>query len=234
MTKDRVSLTALADGLGLSHAGNAAIEEAFEVGVLSCATLATIGPWLPEAVELLRDYPHWRIGLLLTLECRAVGARWGPLAGAAAVPSLVRPTGDFAPDLPATATEADVERELRAQAERARAWGVTPAFLSYDGPRPPAVEAVLPRLAAETGVPLWPTPDEPRPLPLPEAAPRQFVAAVCAALASLPPGEYVWRTRPSQATPESWALWGEAEAERQAAELRALTSPAVRRAVAGW
>jgi predicted glycoside hydrolase/deacetylase ChbG (UPF0249 family) len=226
-----VRLTALGDGLGLSHAGNAAVEEAFELGVLSCATLAPVGPWLAEAAELLRDYPHWPVGLLLTLGCRAEGARWGPLAGAAAVPSLVRPTGDFWPELPATATEADVERELRAQAERARAWGVAPRFLSYDGAAHPAVETALSRLAAEAGVPVWPTPGQPQPLALPDVPPGQLTEAVCAALAALTAGEYLWRTRPSQAAPEAWALWGEDEAERRAAELRTLTSPAVRSAL---
>src|SRR5438045_2619303 len=94
-----IRLAVLGDGLGLSHAGNCAIEEAFELGVLTCATLAPAGPWLAEAAGLLRDYPHWPVGLLLALECRSAGARWGPVAGAAAVPSLVRPTGDFGPEL---------------------------------------------------------------------------------------------------------------------------------------
>src|SRR2546421_3521077 len=101
MAKDGVQLIVWAQGLGLGHSVNQAIEEAFETGVLTCASVLAPGPWLAEAAALVRQYPEWEIGLQLSLTCETIGCRWGPVAGADKVPSLVESTGTFPQSLPA-------------------------------------------------------------------------------------------------------------------------------------
>src|SRR5919201_2124624 len=126
---NRLSLIIRADGFGLYHAANQAVCEAFETGLLTCASLAVVMPWAAEAAALARAHPGWEIGLQLVLTCSGAGCRWGPLAGAGTVPSLVEPTGTFAPVVPAGARAEEIEQELRAQVDRARAWGLIPAYL---------------------------------------------------------------------------------------------------------
>src|SRR5437763_12781332 len=128
---DAICLIVRADDFGLCHAANQAIEEGFEAGLLTCASLAVACPWVAEAAALARAYPEWEIGLQLLLSCPVRGCRWGPVAGPAAVPSLVDATGAFCPQLAAGARAEEIGREWEAQVERARAWGIAPAYLEY-------------------------------------------------------------------------------------------------------
>src|SRR5437868_12631252 len=88
---DLLSLIVRGDDFGLCHAANQAICEAFETGLLTCASLLVTTPWLAEAVTLAQGHAEWELGLQLTLHCPTAGYRWGPVLGAAAVPSLVEP-----------------------------------------------------------------------------------------------------------------------------------------------
>src|SRR3954452_7382769 len=122
-----------ADAFGLCHAANQAVLEAFETGLLTCASLAVVSPWAAEAVGLLHEHPEWEVGVQLVLHAPGGGCRWGPVAGAARVPGLVGPGGCFPERLADGADAGEVAAELEAQVERARAWGLTPAFLEYEG-----------------------------------------------------------------------------------------------------
>src|SRR5262245_66523445 len=115
---DAISLIVRSDEFGLCHAANQAICEGFEAGVVTCAALAVVGPWLAEAAGLIHEHPEWEIGLQLLLHCTTVGCRWGPAAGPAAVPSLVDARGTFPPHLAEAATPEDIIRELKAQVDR--------------------------------------------------------------------------------------------------------------------
>jgi predicted glycoside hydrolase/deacetylase ChbG (UPF0249 family) len=200
------------DNFGLSHAANQAVEEAFETGILTCASLAVVGPWVAEAAALSHGHPEWEVGLQLLLHCLPGGCRWGPVAGPAVVPSLVDATGQFPPAVAATATAEDVDRELAAQLERARAWGLQPAYVEYTGSPHPAVAPALHRLSEHFGVPAGMTSWDIQPLPLP---PGPLSAAVLLdTLAALSVGAYLWVTHPAHDAPESWALWGEDETPR--------------------
>jgi predicted glycoside hydrolase/deacetylase ChbG (UPF0249 family) len=227
------NLIVRADGFGSSHAANQAILEAFESGLLTCASLAIPCPWVPEAVALCHEHPEWEVGLQLTLRCTASGSRWGPVAGAAAVPSLVDDRGMFLPTLPAAAAEADVVRECDAQVARARAFDMSPAFLECDEFAHPAVAGTLHRLSQQLGAPSQITAWGVRPLSLPSSAARPRDEAVAELLRSLGPGTYLWITRPAHDSPETWAMWSEETAAREAhADARALCSPALRSVVA--
>jgi len=65
-----ISLIVRGDDLGLCHAANEAICEAFETGLLTCASLVVTTPWLAEALRLAHEHPEWEIGLQLVLHAR--------------------------------------------------------------------------------------------------------------------------------------------------------------------
>jgi len=221
---DVLSLIVRGDDFGLCHAANQAVCEAFETGLLTCASLALTGPWWAEAVALARDHAEWEIGWQLTLRCPTAGCRWGPVAGAAAVPTLVDATGAFAPALPATADPGDIARELDAQVEHARRWGLGPAYLEYDGDPHPGVDRELKRLSERLGAPARMTAWGVQPLRL---APAPAIApAVLDALAALTAGVHLWVTHPAHDAPETWGLWpDEAVARTRHEEFAALCSP---------
>ena len=111
------------DDIGMCHAVNMAAAKALTSGLPLSFSVMFGCPWYQEAVELLKQHPEVAVGVHLTLNAEWKHYRWGPVAGALSVPSLVDSNGLFfgSRDLffshnPGTA---EVERELRAQIERA-------------------------------------------------------------------------------------------------------------------
>jgi predicted glycoside hydrolase/deacetylase ChbG (UPF0249 family) len=219
---DTLSLIVRGDEFGLCHASNQAIWEGFEAGLLTCASLMITGPWVAEAAALAHDHPEWEIGLHLNLVCDTEGCRWGPIAGATAVPSLVEPNGAFCRNLTAQASAEDISREMEAQVDRALAWGITPAFLECAEAAHPLVSDTLHRLSERRGILTRMTDWGLRPL----FNPGESVNAK-SALAALAPGAYLWIVCPSQPAPETCALWPEAERIRRHADARAMVDPEV-------
>src|ERR1700678_1170822 len=120
-----------ADDLGETHSVNAAAIKALEGGTINSASLMVPCPWFPEMADYAKSHPDGDFGLHLTLTSERVYYRWGPVAPADKVPSLVDQNGYFHHDWekgqPINARE--VEIELRAQIERALAMGVRPTHL---------------------------------------------------------------------------------------------------------
>jgi chitin disaccharide deacetylase len=120
-----------ADDLGETHAVNAAAMKALESGSINSASLMVPCPWFPEIADYANSHPDADFGLHLTLTSERVYYRWGPVAPADKIPSLVDENGYFHHDWeqnePINAKE--VEVELRAQIERALAMGVRPTHL---------------------------------------------------------------------------------------------------------
>jgi predicted glycoside hydrolase/deacetylase ChbG (UPF0249 family) len=120
-----------ADDLGETHAVNAAAIKALEGGTINSASLMVPCPWFPEIADYAKSHPDADFGLHLTLTSERVYYRWGPVAPADKVPSLVDKNGylqhDWEHNEPVNAKE--VEVELRAQIERALAMGVRPTHL---------------------------------------------------------------------------------------------------------
>jgi predicted glycoside hydrolase/deacetylase ChbG (UPF0249 family) len=82
-------------------------------------------PWFSEVAEFARKNPQLDLGLHLTLTSEWKSYRWGP-SSTAPVPTLVD-DHRYLPHAPAalkTANPAEVEQELRAQVDKARAAGV--------------------------------------------------------------------------------------------------------------
>ncbi len=113
--------------IGMMHANNRAAFEALEKHWITSATILVPCPWFPEAAAFARTHPNGDYGIHLALNSEWDNYRWGPVSPRALVPSLVGADGYFPPvaaDVVASARMEHVERELRAQIEKARAAGI--------------------------------------------------------------------------------------------------------------
>ena len=126
-----------ADDLGVAHSENQASFEALFTGAVNSASIMAPCPWLAEVASFARGMPKMDLGMHLTLTSEWKFLKWGPVASRDSVSSLVDEFGYFYPDCDAMAAKAkpeEVERELRAQIERARAMGINPThFDSHMG-----------------------------------------------------------------------------------------------------
>jgi predicted glycoside hydrolase/deacetylase ChbG (UPF0249 family) len=121
-----------ADDLAVAHSVNAASFDALERGAVSSASIMVPCPWLTEVAAYAKAHPEADLGLHLTVTSEWRVYKWGSVASSASVPSLLDPSGVFRSDTApaaAHAKPAEVERELRAQIERARAVGIRPTHL---------------------------------------------------------------------------------------------------------
>jgi len=120
-----------ADDLGMTHSVNAASIKALETGAVNSASMMVPCPWFPEMADYAKAHPDADLGLHLTLTAERVYYRWGPVAPKDRIPSLVDENGYFYLNWSATnhINPQQVEQELRAQVERARAMGVHPTHL---------------------------------------------------------------------------------------------------------
>ena len=116
------------DDLGSCHAANIGVIDALRAGSATCASIMVPAPWARHAAELLE--PHDDIGVHLTLNAEHDVYRWGPITHG---PSLLSGEGGFprnTADLWEHADLDEVRRELRAQVNRATAWGVDVTHLA--------------------------------------------------------------------------------------------------------
>jgi predicted glycoside hydrolase/deacetylase ChbG (UPF0249 family) len=120
-----------ADDLGETHAVNAAAIQSLEAGAVNSASMMVPCPWFPEIADYAKSHPAADFGLHLTLTSERVYYRWGPVAPAGKVPSLLDENGYFHHDWEHNPqiNAKEVEVELRAQIERALAMGVRPTHL---------------------------------------------------------------------------------------------------------
>ena len=105
--------------------------KALQGGTINSASLMVPCPWFPEMADYAKSHPDADLGLHLTLTSERVYYRWGPVASADKVPSLVDENGYFHHDWEhgEHINPKEVELELRAQIERALAMGVRPTHL---------------------------------------------------------------------------------------------------------
>jgi predicted glycoside hydrolase/deacetylase ChbG (UPF0249 family) len=120
------------DDLGVAHSVDAASLDALDRGAITSASIMMPTPWVTEVAAYAKAHPNADLGLHLTLTSEWESYRWGSVAAKDQVQSLLDSTGTFPSDVPpvaARAKVAEVERELRAQVERALALGIRPTHL---------------------------------------------------------------------------------------------------------
>ena len=121
-----------ADDLGVAHSVDAASFDALDKGAISSASIMMPTPWVTEVAAYARAHPNADLGLHLTLTSEWETYRWGSVSPADKIPSLLDSAGTFPNDeklVAARAKPLEVERELRAQIDRALALGIRPTHL---------------------------------------------------------------------------------------------------------
>jgi predicted glycoside hydrolase/deacetylase ChbG (UPF0249 family) len=121
-----------ADDLGAAHSVNAASFDALDKGAISSASVMIPTPWIAEVAAYARTHPNADLGLHLTLNAEWETYKWGSVESKDKVPSLLDSAGVFPNETAPVAARAkadEVERELRAQVDRALALGIRPTHL---------------------------------------------------------------------------------------------------------
>lgn len=147
-----------ADDLAVSHSQDRASFAALDRHAVSSASIMVPCPWLTEVAEYAKAHPDADLGLHLTLTSEWPSYRWGPAASRNEVPGLLGPDGNLWPDVPFVtkhATAAEVEKEIRAQIERAVKVGIRPTHLDSHMATlfNPAYFPVYVKVAREYGLP---------------------------------------------------------------------------------
>ena len=130
--KDTKLLILHADDIGLSHSENMASIYALENGSVNSGSIMVPCPWFPEIAAYAKSHPEADLGLHLTLTSEWELYKWRPVLPANEVPGLVNEQGFFYEGfdgLLQNATTQEVEKELRAQIDRAIAFGIHPTHL---------------------------------------------------------------------------------------------------------
>ena len=119
----------------MSHSVNMGIERLIKSGLPVSVSVMFPTPWYQETVEILKRYPAVSVGIHLTLNSEWKNYRWGPVLGRTAVPTLVDAEGYFFSSAAALYQNKpnlqEIERELRAQIERALRSGVRIDYVDY-------------------------------------------------------------------------------------------------------
>lgn len=134
-TTENISLLFRLDDIGMCHSVNIAAKKVLDTGVPVSMSVMVPCSWFTEAAELLKQYPNVSVGIHLTLNSEWKNYRWGPVAGANAVPSLVDSLGHFFPSRSLLFGNnpklSEIETELRAQIDKAIKAGLKIDYLDY-------------------------------------------------------------------------------------------------------
>jgi predicted glycoside hydrolase/deacetylase ChbG (UPF0249 family) len=121
-----------ADDLAVAHSVDDASFTSLESGAVTSASIMVPCPWLTEVAAWAASHPDADLGLHLTLTSEWKTYRWGPVAPRDQVATLLNPEGYLWPEVAPVAQHAspeDVEREIRAQVNRAIQMGIHPTHL---------------------------------------------------------------------------------------------------------
>ena len=190
-----VSLIIRTDDIGMSHSVNMAMQKLVSTGMPISVSVLFVCPWYQEAVEILKQHPNVSVGIHLALNSEWKNYRWGPVAGSAAVPSLVDENGFFFSSSDALHQHnpniGEVEKELRAQIDRALRSGLKIDYVDYHmgtATRYPEFREVTERLAQEYGLGMSEYFGEAGGAPQYSAAPERKLDSLVAMIGRLQPG----------------------------------------------
>jgi predicted glycoside hydrolase/deacetylase ChbG (UPF0249 family) len=240
-----VYLVIRSDDGGMSHSVNMALEKLIESGLPVSVSVMFPTPWWQETVEMLKRHPNVSVGVHLTLNSEWKNYQWGPVAGRSAVPTLVDSNGYFFSSSEALHNHhpdiREVERELRAQVERARRSGLRIDYLDFHMgtvSRYPEFLAIAERLSREYHLGMSRYFGETSGNPQYDAAPAAKADSIIAMIERLQPGVNLLVTHVGIDDAELGALLDmntdgglpDMSKNRQG-ELDAITSPRVRDAI---
>lgn len=178
----------------MSHSVNMGLERLIETGLPVSVSVMFPTPWYRETVEILKRHPAVSVGVHLTLNSEWKNYRWGPVSGRAAVPTLVDADGYFFPstaDLYRNrADPREIEKELRAQIDRALKSGLKIDYVDYHmgtAVSSPEYREITERLAGEFGFGMSEYFGETRHDPQYWAAPPSKADSLVAMIGRLPP-----------------------------------------------
>ena len=121
-----------ADDFGMARSVNAATIAALQSGLVTSASIMVPTPHFDEAAAWARQNPGADLGIHLTLTSEWKTYRWGAVLPKQTVPTLYDEAGFLYPSeatAAARASVAEVEKEVRAQIDRAIAAGIRPTHL---------------------------------------------------------------------------------------------------------
>jgi chitin disaccharide deacetylase len=121
-----------ADDLAAAHSIDVASFAGLENGAVTSASIMVPTPWIAEVAAYARAHPNADLGLHLTLTSEWETYRWSSVESSDKVSSLLDAAGTFPNDeklVAANAKPLEVEREIRAQINRALSLGIHPTHL---------------------------------------------------------------------------------------------------------
>ena len=150
-----------ADDIGLARSVNEASAEAFASGGITSGSIMVPCPWFVDFAEYYRQHPDLDVGIHITLTSEWDFYKFGGILPSTEIPSLLDENGYFYPTTQAVGLHADpveAEKEMRAQIEKAIAYGIKPTHLdTHMGSvlaKPELIEIYM-RLSKEYDIPVF-------------------------------------------------------------------------------
>ena len=129
---DACLLIVHADDIGLAQSVNQATDEAFASGGITSGSIMVPCPWFIDFAEYYKSHPDLDVGIHITLTSEWDFYKFGGILPSTEIPSLLDENGYFYPTTEEVGQHADpleAEKEIRAQIERAIAYGIKPTHL---------------------------------------------------------------------------------------------------------
>jgi len=150
-----------ADDIGLAQSVNEATSEAFASGGITSGSIMVPCPWFIDFAEHFKSHPYLDVGIHITLTSEWDYYKFGGVLPSSEIPSLLDKNGYFYPTTEEVGIHTDpveAEKEIRAQIDRAIAYGIKPTHLdTHMGSvlaKPELVEIYM-RLGKEYGIPVF-------------------------------------------------------------------------------
>ncbi len=121
-----------ADDAGMCKEANEAVQDLLEHGYIQSTAVMAPCPYADEMLKWAVAHPRMDVGMHLTLTSEWKTWRWGPVSNPDSVPGLIDPEGKLWHEVPGVvqhATPDEVEREIRAQIDKAIALGHRPTHI---------------------------------------------------------------------------------------------------------
>lgn len=150
-----------ADDIGLAQSVNEASAEAFASGGITSGSIMVPCPWFIDFAEYYKSHPDLDVGIHITLTSEWDFYKFGGVLPASEIPSLLDKNAYFYPTTEEVGEHADpleAEKEIRAQIEKAMAYGIKPTHLdTHMGSvlaKPELVQIYM-KLGKEYGIPVF-------------------------------------------------------------------------------